>query len=144
MLLDIPRSGSSPRRASRITAPFSPPSRINASVELLAQVGFFTPKVFRKLGLPRATRPSALSRQDGLKHARRPNASAFGFPHLLKLLWLKPPFARNLARGILQVDNEFVRGRIISERRTFQHRWGTLSRLKRKLSGVFLKVADPM
>ena len=33
-------------------------------------------------------------RQDGLKHARRPNVSAFGFPRLLKLLWLKSPFAR--------------------------------------------------
>jgi len=34
--------------------------------------------------------------QDGLKHARHPNAFAFGFPKMLKLLWLKSPFARKL------------------------------------------------
>jgi hypothetical protein len=65
----------------------------------LAQVGFLTPKVFRNLGSC-ATRPSALSRQDGLKHARRPNVSTFEFPRLLKLLLLKPPFAQNNASFI--------------------------------------------
>ncbi|OGX15336.1 MAG: hypothetical protein A2166_04320 [Omnitrophica WOR_2 bacterium RBG_13_41_10] len=50
-------------------------------------------------------RPSALSRQDGLKHARRPNVSTFGVPKILKLLWLKPPFARNNARFIFKYFN---------------------------------------
>jgi hypothetical protein len=70
-------------------------------VDFLAQVDFFTPKVFRSLGSC-ATRPSALSRQDGLKHARCPNASAFGFPRLLKLLWLKSPFARKPPESIFR------------------------------------------
>jgi hypothetical protein len=39
--------------------------------------------IFRSFGSC-ATRPSALSRQDGLRHARRPNATAFGFPQLLQ------------------------------------------------------------
>jgi hypothetical protein len=65
------------------------------------KVGFLTPKVFRKLRRALATRPSGLPPQDGLKHARRPNVSTFGFPRLLKLLWLKPPFARKIVRFIL-------------------------------------------
>jgi hypothetical protein len=48
-------------------------------------------------------------RQDGLEHARHPNASAFGFPQLLKLLWLKPPFARIIARFISSKLLTFLR-----------------------------------
>jgi len=44
-------------------------------------------------------------RQDGLEHARRPNVSTFGFPQLLKLLWLKSPFAQKSAASFL---NSFV------------------------------------
>jgi len=42
-------------------------------------------------------------RQDGLRHARRPNVSTFGFPRLLKLLWLKPPFARKPPNSFIKI-----------------------------------------
>jgi hypothetical protein len=42
-------------------------------------------------------------RQDGLRHARHPNLSTFGFPKILKLLWLKSPFARKIVRFIYNI-----------------------------------------
>ena len=48
---------------------------------------------------------------------------------------IKSLFAAEIAMGVFGVDNDFVRGRIISKRYTFQHRWGTLSRLLWKTSG---------
>jgi hypothetical protein len=65
-----------------------------------------TPKVFRELGSC-ATRPSAYQPGPGFKHARCPNASAFGFPRSLKLLWLKSTFARNIARFIYELVDYF-------------------------------------
>jgi hypothetical protein len=59
------------------------------------KVGFAPSGHAKGLSQTRQLRNSPVGfRQDGLKHARCPNAFAFGFPRLLKLLWLKPPFAR--------------------------------------------------
>ncbi|RKY31373.1 MAG: hypothetical protein DRP74_05045 [Candidatus Omnitrophota bacterium] len=73
----------------------------NESVGFLAQVGFAPPGHAKGLSCfwrLRNSPPSALTRQDGLRHPRRPNAFAFGFPKILKLLWLKPPFAAETAQ----------------------------------------------
>ena len=77
---------------------------LNESVAFLAQVGF--PRLRRGakgLAFSRQLRNSPVGfRQDGLKHARCPNASAFGFPRSRKLLWLKPPFARKPPDSFIQ------------------------------------------
>ncbi len=63
--------------------------------DFLAQSRFCPNGHARVLSQSRLLRNSPVGcRQDGLKHARHPNAFAFGFPRLLKLLWLKAPFAR--------------------------------------------------
>jgi hypothetical protein len=49
---------------------------MNLSI-FLAQVDFLTPMVFR---ISAAAQLARRLRQDGLKHARCPNAFAFGFP----------------------------------------------------------------
>jgi len=63
--------------------------------DFLAQVDFFTPMIFRiSVAAELALFASSKNRSNSIAIPRLPRSrEALGFPKMLKLLWLKAPFA---------------------------------------------------